>query len=143
MISLSAVYFYGCALLAIAGSLGVVVSKNPTRGALGLLLAIISIAGLFLPLHAEFLAAIQLIVYAGAIVVLLLFVIMMLGPDAAPASDRREIVVRVLAALSSFSGGGGARDGWTHVDGGASLSANPNTPARFWRNRQLRYDLVC
>jgi NADH-quinone oxidoreductase subunit J len=108
MISLSAVYFYGCALLAIAGSLGVVVSKNPTRGALGLLLAIISIAGLFLPLHAEFLAAIQLIVYAGAIVVLLLFVIMMLGPDAAPASDRRGIVVRVLSGALFVLGGAAA-----------------------------------
>ncbi len=85
-----------------------VVLKNPTRGALGSLLAIISIAGLFLPLHAEFLAAIQLIVYAGAIVVLLLFVIMMLGPDAAPASDRRGIVVRVLSGAFFVLGGAAA-----------------------------------
>ena len=55
--------------------------SNPIRGAMGLLLLILSVAGLFLALHAQFLAAIQLIVYAGAIVVLFLFVIMLLGPE--------------------------------------------------------------
>ena len=90
------VYFYVCALLALAGSVGVVASKNPIRGAMGLLLVILSVAGLFLALHAQFLAAIQLIVYAGAIVILFLFVIMLLGPDASTPSDRRGLAVRVF-----------------------------------------------
>jgi NADH-quinone oxidoreductase subunit J len=90
------VYFYACALLALAGALGVVVSKNPIRGAMGLLLLILSVAGLFLALHAQFLAAIQLIVYAGAIVILFLFVIMLLGPSASTPSDRRGIAARVF-----------------------------------------------
>jgi len=71
-------YFYLCATLAILGAIATVAAKNPIRGAMGLLLMILSIAGLFLALHAQFLAAIQLIVYAGAIVVLFLFVIMLL-----------------------------------------------------------------
>jgi NADH-quinone oxidoreductase subunit J len=100
MAAIGTVYFYVCALAAVAGALGVVVSKNPIRGAMGLLLTILSVAGLFLALHAQFLATVQLIVYAGAIVVLFLFVIMLLGPSASTPNDRRGVVVRVL-------GGGG------------------------------------
>ena len=101
MNALGAVYFYACAVLALAGALGVVIAKNPIRGAMGLLLLILSVAGLFLALHAQFLAAIQLIVYAGAIVVLFLFVIMLLGPNAATPSDQRGMIVRTFSVTSS------------------------------------------
>jgi NADH-quinone oxidoreductase subunit J len=97
--ALDTVYFYLAAACAVGGALGVVVAKNPIRGAMGLLLLILSVAALFLQLHAEFLAAIQLIVYAGAIVILFLFVIMLLGPSATSPHDQRGLVVRV------FSGG--------------------------------------
>src|SRR5579863_7173033 len=93
---LGTAYFYLCALAAVAGALGVVLSKNPIRSAMGLLLTIVSIAGLFLALHAQFLATIQLIVYAGAIVVLFLFVIMLLGPSASTPSDRNGIFARTV-----------------------------------------------
>jgi NADH-quinone oxidoreductase subunit J len=108
MNALGSVYFYMCAVLALAGALGVVVAKNPIRGAMGLLVLILSVAGLFLALHAEFLAAIQLIVYAGAIVVLFLFVIMLLGPNAATPTDSRGLVVRAFGgALFALVGAGG------------------------------------
>jgi NADH-quinone oxidoreductase subunit J len=94
--TLGILYFYVCAAMALAGALAVVLSKNPIRSAMGLLLLILSVAGLFLALHAQFLAAIQLIVYAGAIVVLFLFVIMLLGPSAATPSDRRGLAARVF-----------------------------------------------
>src|ERR1700730_641584 len=93
---LGSIYFYTCAVLALGGAISVVAAKNPIRGAMGLLLLILSLAGLFLALHAQFLAAIQLIVYAGAIVVLFLFVIMLLGPSAATPSDRRGLAGRVF-----------------------------------------------
>ena len=83
MSSLGYGYFYLCGLIAVLGALGTVIAKNPIRGAMGLLVMILAIAGLFLALHAQFLAAIQLIVYAGAVIVLFLFVIMLLGPRAA------------------------------------------------------------
>src|SRR5215472_1448309 len=98
MSTLAAVYFFFCAALAVGGAAAVVLSKNPIRGAMGLLLLILSVAGLFLALHAQFLAAIQLIVYAGAIVVLFLFVIMLLGPSATPPRDHRDVVARTLGA---------------------------------------------
>ena len=107
MSTLGIVYFYVCAALAVSGALAVVAARNPIRSAMGLLLLILSIAGLFLALHAQFLAVVQLIVYAGAIVVLFLFVIMLLGPSASPPLDHRGIVGRAfggsLFALASIA----------------------------------------
>src|ERR1700690_1323714 len=89
-------YFALCGLVAVLGAFVTVSNPNPIRGAMGLLLMILSIAGLFLSLHAQFLAAIQLIVYAGAIIILFLFVIMLLGPSASTPPDRRGLAVRVF-----------------------------------------------
>ncbi len=96
MAALGTLYFYVCAITALVGAMAVLLSKNPIRGAMGLLLTILSIAGLFLALHAQFLATVQLIVYAGAIVVLFLFVIMLLGPSASTPTDRNGIFARVV-----------------------------------------------
>jgi NADH-quinone oxidoreductase subunit J len=93
-------YFYVCSIVALAGALITVIAPNPIRGAMGLLMMILSIAGLFLALHAQFLAAIQLIVYAGAIVVLFLFVIMLLGPSSMPPHDRKGRISRVLSGTT-------------------------------------------
>lgn len=82
--------FAVCAVACLVGALATVTAQNPIRGAMGLLTTIIGIAGLFLKLRAEFLTAIQLIVYAGAVVVLFVFVLMLLGADArAPARGSR------------------------------------------------------
>jgi NADH-quinone oxidoreductase subunit J len=97
-LALGQAYFWVCAALAVIGALAAVMAKNPIRGAMGLLLMILSIAGLYLALHAQFLAAIQLIVYAGAIVVLFIFVIMLLGPDATSPNDHRGRIPRTLGA---------------------------------------------
>jgi NADH-quinone oxidoreductase subunit J len=78
-------FFVLCSLVALIGALAVVTARNPIRAAVGLLATILGVAGLFLMLHAQFLAAIQLIVYAGAVVVLFVFVIMLLGPESRAA----------------------------------------------------------
>lgn len=105
MIGWGLAFFYLCAIVAIAGALVTVIAKNPIRCAMGLMATILSVAGVFMALHAQFLAAIQLIVYAGAIVVLFLFVIMLLGPSAQPARDHRGRVVRsVGGAVFGLSG---------------------------------------
>jgi NADH-quinone oxidoreductase subunit J len=80
------------------GALVTITARNPIRGAMGLLTMILSVAGLFLALHAQFLAAIQVIVYAGAIVVLFLFVIMLLGPSATSPRDQKDFLTRALGA---------------------------------------------
>lgn len=69
------------AVLAIASALGMILNKNTINSALLLVVNMISIAGIYLLLQAQFLALIQILVYAGAIMVLFLFVIMLLNVD--------------------------------------------------------------
>lgn len=90
------IYFSVFALAAVGGAGLTIFNKSAIRSAMGLLTTIISIAALYLPLHAQFLAAIQLIVYAGAVVVLFLFVIMLLGPEAETHSPVRITGPRVV-----------------------------------------------
>jgi len=71
--------FVGFAALLVACSLMVILHKNPVTSALFLVLAFCSLAGIYLLLQAEFVAMVQIIVYAGAIMVLFLFVIMYLN----------------------------------------------------------------
>jgi NADH-quinone oxidoreductase subunit J len=75
------IFFYlFAALTLLCGSLVVAnpFSRNPVTSAMFLVLTIVSMAGLFVLLHAYFLAAVQVLVYAGAVIVLFLFVIMLL-----------------------------------------------------------------
>lgn len=76
-----AVSFVGAALMCLVGALGVVLARNPVHSALFLILTLFGVAVLFVEQDAQFLAAVQVIVYAGAIVVLFLFVIMLIGVD--------------------------------------------------------------
>jgi len=72
-------FFFGA--LVVAGTLGTVLSKNPVNSALFLVLNFFSLGGLYLALEAQFIAVVQVIVYAGAIMVLFLFTIMLLNLD--------------------------------------------------------------
>ncbi len=74
--------------ICIAGALGVVLFRNPVHNALSLVATLFGVAVLFIAQEAYFLAAIQVIVYAGAIVILFLFVIMLLGVDRTEAIER-------------------------------------------------------
>jgi NADH-quinone oxidoreductase subunit J len=91
--------FIVSALACIVGAIGTVSARNPVRGAVGLLTTIVGIAGLFLKLSAQFLAAIQLIVYAGAVVVLFVFVLMLLGADAAAIREDRARFAKIVSAV--------------------------------------------
>lgn len=75
-------YFFGA--MAIAGAFATVLSRNPVYGAIFLIMTLFSIAGEFLILGSPFLAALQVLVYAGAIMVLYLFVIMLLNLGTSP-----------------------------------------------------------
>ena len=76
-----AIVFAASAVIVLAGGIGVVISRNPVHAALFLVMTLFGVAVLFVAQDAHFLAAVQVIVYAGAIVVLFLFVIMLLGVD--------------------------------------------------------------
>ncbi len=77
------IVFAVAAVVILAGAVGVVLSRNPVHSALMLVMTLFGMAVLFVAQDAHFLAAVQVIVYAGAIVVLFLFVIMLLGVDTA------------------------------------------------------------
>ena len=77
----SILVFVAAAILILVGALGVITYKNPVHSALSLIMTLFGVAVAFVAQQADFLAAVQIIVYAGAIVVLFLFVIMFLGVD--------------------------------------------------------------
>ena len=72
------IFFYIFAALTLFCGILVILSRNPVNSAMFLVLSMASMAGLFVLLHAFFLAAVQVLVYAGAVMVLFLFVIMLL-----------------------------------------------------------------
>lgn len=74
--------FIFLALMAVASALAMIISRNTVNSALFLVLNMVALAGIYLILQAQFLAVIQVLVYAGAIMVLFLFVIMLLNLDA-------------------------------------------------------------
>jgi NADH-quinone oxidoreductase subunit J len=77
------VLFFLLAIVAVASGVGVVAQRSAVRSALFLLVNFCCLAGLYVLLNAQFVAVVQVIIYAGAIVVLFLFVVMLLGMERA------------------------------------------------------------
>ncbi|MEW5848479.1 MAG: NADH-quinone oxidoreductase subunit J [Myxococcota bacterium] len=93
--------FWLFAITSVLGSLGVVVSRNPIRGALWLIASLFSVAILFVLLQAHLLAALEVLVYAGAVMVLFLFVIMLLNLRDEELGPRRFTLVKFLGVLAA------------------------------------------
>ena len=94
--------FYLLSFLAIMFALMVVFSKNPIHSVLYLVLAFFTIAGHYVLLNAQFLAAVHIIVYAGAIMVLFLFVIMLLNLNK-ETEPHKSVWLKASAAVASGS----------------------------------------
>ncbi len=93
------VVFVIFALVAVAGAVVMVTARNPVYSAMGLLTAMFSIAVLYVVLDAHFIAAVQIIVYAGAVMTLFLFVIMLIGVDRAEDRSEEIPLQRPLTAI--------------------------------------------
>ncbi|MEM1335752.1 MAG: NADH-quinone oxidoreductase subunit J [Actinomycetota bacterium] len=97
-------FFFGAAVV-LVGAIGVVAARNAVHSALFLIQTLIGVAVLFVVQDAHFLAAVQVVVYAGAIVILFLFVIMLLGVDKAedlgvePIAGQKPLAAVIGAAL--------------------------------------------
>ena len=91
------VAFFLIALIAVGAALGLVLRKNPIHGALFLVVNLGAVSALYLLLGAEFLAAAQVIVYAGAIMVLFVFAIMVLIPGKEETGPDPRRPYRLLA----------------------------------------------
>jgi NADH-quinone oxidoreductase subunit J len=85
---MSQVLFFIAAIGVITGAVGVVVLRNPFYAVLALVAHLLSLAVLFLLLRAEFVAAIQVVIYAGAVMVLYVFVVAYVGDQSEPLGDR-------------------------------------------------------
>ena len=96
------VLFVVLGAIAIAAALGVIIARKAVYSALFLLVNFCSLAGLYLVLNAQFLAAAQVIVYAGAIVVLFLFVTMLLGEGEEITDLKSQITKNYLAIALAF-----------------------------------------
>jgi len=72
-------FFYFLAIMAIVSAIAVITRRNPVHAALSLIVTLLSLAGFYLMLYAPFVAAVQIVLYAGGIVVLFLFVIMLVN----------------------------------------------------------------
>ena len=76
-----ALLFFAPASLIIIGALIVIFAKNPVHNAMGLVMTLVSLAIIYITLNATFVAMVQMLLYAGAVMTLFLFVIMMIGVD--------------------------------------------------------------
>ncbi len=126
-------FFYFAAVIVATGVL-VVSLRNPVYSALSLLILFFHVAGLYVTLHAEFLAAVQVIVYAGAILVLYLFVVMLLNlkredrfHGQLPVGGLLGITLLTEAMLLFASRNGAA--GFRSVSEGEAATASGNTEA--------------
>lgn len=93
--------FWLFALLTLAGGVGVVAFRNPINGAMSLVGSFFALSGLYLLLEAQLVAALQILVYAGAIMVLFLFVIMLLNLGPRDLGARRFGVGKVAGFFSA------------------------------------------
>lgn len=96
--------FYAVSAVAVAGALGVLLAWHPVYAVLSLIVALFGLSALFIALEAYFLAVIQILVYAGAILVLFLFVVMLVDmePEALLRTRRRTFTLLGAAAALFF-----------------------------------------
>lgn len=105
-----ALLFVVVGLVALAGGVTVVIARNPVRSALGLLATLLAVAVLYVTQLAHLVAAVQVIVYAGAVLTLFLFVIMLIGVDKDETREeslpyQRWLVGIVSVVIILFAGG--------------------------------------
>ncbi len=125
--------FVIASLLILVGAVGVIAMRNPVHSALSLIMTFFGIAVAFVELDAHFLAAVEIIVYAGAIVVLFLFVIMFLGVDRRDDVSVEPLVgQRPLAAVGVIITVGGliALLAHSHWITGATAAATGGVPVK-------------
>lgn len=117
------VIFWVLAVVAVGAGLGVVGQRSAVRSALFLLVHFCCLAGLYILLNAQFVALVQVLIYAGAVVVLFLFVVMLLGVERAeelPDLRRMQQVVGGLLAVLLLAG-----IAWAFLEAGQGPAAAP------------------
>ncbi len=128
---MNSLFFALIALISLAAALGVVLSRKPVHSALFLMTNFASLAILYVLLDAQFLAAAQVIIYAGGIVILILFVIMLIGHETdGPVSRRRfgrvGLVSLALAVVMALVLGTQLAGPWSQAVAGVPSGGSPS-----------------
>ncbi len=122
--------FFVLATLSVLGALSLIFQKHPIHSALSLIVVMVSLAGLYLLMGAEFVAAVQIIVYGGAIMVLFVFVIMLLNAGVEERTNFSKLAgvagIPLTVALAGFLSAAIARSGET-VQAAAQTGAIAST----------------
>ncbi len=131
---MNVLFFALIACISLAAALGVVLSRKPVHSALFLMTNFASLAILYVLLDAQFLAAAQVIIYAGGIVILILFVIMLIGHETDGPADRRRLgqagfISLALAVVMAVALGTQLTGPWTQSVAGVPSGG---APARHW-----------
>ncbi len=133
MLNIELFLFFLFAVMAVGGAVSLLAQRHPIRSALSLIVVMVSLAALYLLQGAEFIAAVQIIVYAGAIMVLFVFVIMLLnaGEEERTGRSRLAVVAGIpvgvlLTALLAWG-----------VSGGATTQASVETVVQPYDTKQL------
>ncbi len=105
--SFELIFFLILGVLGIASAVGVVLMRNPIASAMALVIHFVALAGLYLSLNALFMAAIQVLVYAGAIMVLVVFVIMLLNLGSEEKLKEKLFSKQALGIFLTLIFGGG------------------------------------
>jgi len=100
--SIPFILFFICAAVAVLGAVLLIVAREPVHSALAVILVMMALAALYLLLGAEFIAAVQVIVYAGAVMVLFVFVIMLLNAGVEVRTNYSKIAKYVGVPLGLF-----------------------------------------
>jgi NADH-quinone oxidoreductase subunit J len=98
--SIPIIIFFLCALVAVAGAVLLILAREPIHSALALVLVMTTLAVLYLLLGAPFIAAVQVIVYAGAVMVLFVFVIMLLNAGSEERTNISRLAIPVGVPLA-------------------------------------------
>jgi len=97
-------FFYVLGVISLVGALGVVLSRNIVHAALFLLLALLTIAGLYIVLFSEFLALVQVLIYGGAITVVILFAVMLTRTRETPVRlNNNQRPLALVAGIGAFA----------------------------------------
>jgi len=132
------VVFFFLAAIAILGAISLILQRHPIHSALSLIVVMVALAGLYLLMGAEFVAAVQIIVYGGAIMVLFVFVIMLLNAGIEEHTSESKLAgfpgILLALALMGFVAATVARSAGTFATVNAAAG---NVPGALSSTRQL------
>src|SRR5450432_4335819 len=123
------IVFFVLAALTVLGAVSLILQRHPIHSALSLIVVMVALAGLYLLMGAEFVAAVQIIVYGGAIMVLFIFVIMLLNAGLEERTNVSKLAsfggIPLAVALTGFLAAAVARSGAVGVRAAAQTNVVP------------------